>query len=151
MAILRSHSPRETFQLGERLSKKLRGGEVIALSGELGAGKTTLTKGIAAGLGIRRTITSPTFLLLRVYPVRGHHTIRRFVHVDAYRVKHPAELLDIGLREYLGQPDAVVAIEWADHLGRILPARHTRITLILGRRQSTRCLTLRRNGLTRQR
>lgn len=138
MAKLASHSAKETFQFGKRLSKKLKGGEVIALSGELGAGKTVLVKGMAAGLGIKRTISSPTFLLLRVYRVRGHKKIRHFVHVDAYRVKHPAELLDAGLGDYLGQPDTVAIIEWADRVRTLLPERRVDIQLKLGATQNRR-------------
>lgn len=125
-------SARQTHRFGQQLARRIRGGEVIALSGELGAGKTVLVKGIAAGLGIQRTITSPTFLLLRVYRVRGHKKIRHFVHVDAYRVKHPAELLDAGLGDYLGQPDTVAVIEWADRVRTVLPKRRVDIQLQLG-------------------
>lgn len=135
-------SARHTFLTGRRLAKKFRGGEVIALVGELGAGKTTLVKGIAAGLGIRRHITSPTFLRLRVYPVHGHGIIRRLVHVDAYRIKHPAELSDIGLHEYLGLPDTVTVIEWADRITTWLQHPRRTITLGLGRRPTERIATI---------
>lgn len=120
----------------------MRGGEVIALSGELGAGKTTLIKGIAAGLGIRRPITSPTFLLLRVYPVRGNPRLRRLVHVDAYRIKHPAELVDVGLNDYLGMPDTTTVIEWAERIRPLLPGRRMTITLRLTTRPAERRVTI---------
>jgi len=135
-------SARETHALGKSLARHLRGGEIIALVGDLGAGKTVLVKGIAQGLGITRRITSPTFLLLRVYPVRQHPTIRRFVHVDAYRVRHAAELLNIGLDDYLGKPDTITVIEWADRVKKILPHQPITITRGLKKRQNTRRITI---------
>lgn len=128
----------QTLELGKNLARQLRGGEVIALTGELGAGKTTLVKGIAAGLGIKRPITSPTFLLLRVYRVREQKNIRQFIHVDAYRVKHPAELFDVGLDNYLGRPDTVTVIEWAERVRTLLPKRRIDIRLKLGTLQNYR-------------
>lgn len=130
----------QTFRLGQRLARRLRGGEVIALIGELGAGKTTLVKGLAAGLGIRRPIRSPTFLLLRAYPVRGHKKILQLVHVDAYRLKHPIELLDVGFNDYLAQPDTVTIIEWADKIPRLLPRQRVAVRLKMGRKPNVRTI-----------
>ncbi len=140
---LATRSSQETRELGRLLAQRLRGGEVIALIGELGAGKTVLVKGLAAGLGIRQPIRSPTFLLLRVYPVRGHRTIKRFVHVDAYRIKHPAELLDVGLNDNLGKPDTVTVIEWANRAVAVIPRQHTTLILQLGSIPTRRHITLR--------
>lgn len=108
-------SEKETLALGEKLAKTLKGGEAIGLIGELGAGKTILAKGIAKGLGIKKNITSPTFVLMKVYKVRNlKFEIRNLVHVDAYRIDDKRELLDIGVEEYLGDKNSVVIIEWAD-------------------------------------
>ncbi len=107
-------SPAETYQFGKNLANKLKGGETMGLIGNLGSGKTTLVKGLAKGLGIKQTITSPTFVLMKVYKTK-HKTIKQLVHVDCYRVPG-IELETIGLSDYLNQPDTVVAIEWAEKI-----------------------------------
>lgn len=105
---------KQTQDLGKKLAQSLVGGEVLALVGNLGSGKTTFTKGLAKGLGVKQTITSPTFVLMKVYKTK-HKTIKTFVHVDCYRLSG-TELAAIGLSDYLNQPDTVVAIEWAEKL-----------------------------------
>ncbi len=102
-------------KVGYNLAKKLRGGEVILLSGDLGAGKTTLVKGLAKGLAIKNNISSPTFVIYKPYVVK-HKTIKTFVHVDVYRLDKKTLFEDIGLADYLDQPDTVMAIEWATKL-----------------------------------
>jgi len=101
--------------LGRQLAKTLRGGEVMIVDGELGSGKTTLVKGIAAGLGIKKMITSPTFVLAKHYPVK-QNGIRWLVHVDLYRLETTPQLTTLGLEDYLGAPDSVVVIEWGKKL-----------------------------------
>lgn len=113
-----TRSEKQTFTLGQKLAQQLKGGDVLALTGELGAGKTVLIKGIATGLGIKKIITSPTFVLMKVYPVKGK--IKQLVHIDCYRIKNPQEIIDIGATEYFHQPDTVVVIEWADKIKKIL-------------------------------
>ena len=137
-----THSAEQTRRFGRQLARHLRGGEVIALIGDLGAGKTVLVKGMAVGLGIKHRVSSPTFVLMRVYPVQPHKTIRRFVHVDAYRVRHAAELLEIGLVDYLGQPDTVTVIEWADRVREILPHKTIRVQMEHGKSFNQRKLTV---------
>ncbi len=110
----------QTKQLGARLAKRLRGGEILALYGELGAGKTTLVQGLARGLGIKKWVTSPTFILLNVFKISHRGRIKYFIHVDAYRLKQASEALEIGLSDYLGRPDTVVVIEWAEKLEEVL-------------------------------
>ena len=107
-------SARQTMSWGVKLAKQLKGGEILSLVGDLGAGKTTFLKGLARGLKVSQHITSPTFVLMKVYPTdKGQ--IKELVHVDCYRL--PAkEFNNIGLGDYLGRPDTVVAIEWADKL-----------------------------------
>ncbi len=122
-------SAKETLAFGKKTAQALRGGEVIGLVGPLGAGKTVFIKGLAAGLGIKETITSPTFLLLKEYEGK----ILKLVHVDAYRLKKPQELLDIGLAEHFGDAGTVVVVEWADKVKKILPGHTNWISLRLGR------------------
>lgn len=95
---------------GAELATSLRAGDLVLLSGELGAGKTTLAQGIAAGLGVRGPVTSPTFVLARVHPslVGGP----ALVHVDAYRLGSLVEVEDLDLEESL--PDAVTVVEWGE-------------------------------------
>lgn len=121
-----SHSPEETVALAKKFAATLKGGEVISLEGNLGAGKTVISKGIARGLGITAVVNSPTFVLMKVYPVRGNKRISTLVHVDAYRLQGHEELLNIGLGDYLGQPDTVVLIEWGDKVREILPRNSQR-------------------------
>jgi tRNA threonylcarbamoyladenosine biosynthesis protein TsaE len=108
-----SHSPEETFSLGQELGQSLRGGEILALYGDLGAGKTALVQGIAAGLGIKATVNSPTFTIMKLYPVKKGQ-IKRLCHIDAYRLSQGKELLEIGAGDYLGAVDTVSAVEWAE-------------------------------------
>lgn len=117
-----THSEAETKKIAQTLAAKLKGGETIGLIGDLGAGKTAFVKGLAAGLGIKSRITSPTFVLMKVYKVK-HKSIKHFVHVDAYRVKKAEALQQIGLDEYMRSKDAVVVIEWADLVKSILPSK----------------------------
>jgi len=107
-------SAAQTRAFGAKLARELKGGEIIALVGHLGSGKTTFIKGLAKGLGVKDTITSPTFVLMKIYKTK-HKSIRKFVHVDCYRVPG-IELASVGLTDYLNQPDTVVAIEWAEKL-----------------------------------
>jgi len=112
-----SHSPEETARLGAILGKYLSNGSVIALTGELGSGKTCLTQGIARGLQVPEDlcITSPTYTLVNEYPGR-----LRLFHVDLYRIEDVAELDEIGLDEIMGSDDVTV-IEWAEKIMEALP------------------------------
>ncbi|MFZ5391207.1 MAG: tRNA (adenosine(37)-N6)-threonylcarbamoyltransferase complex ATPase subunit type 1 TsaE [Patescibacteria group bacterium] len=107
-------SPNQTIALAKKLAKQLTGKQIIALQGNLGSGKTTFAKGLAKGLGIKNTITSPTFVLFKVYPVK-HPTIKQLVHADCYRISGQ-EIKTIGLDEYLNNPQTILAIEWPDKI-----------------------------------
>ncbi|HRU07004.1 MAG TPA: tRNA (adenosine(37)-N6)-threonylcarbamoyltransferase complex ATPase subunit type 1 TsaE, partial [Candidatus Brocadiia bacterium] len=113
---LLSESPERTLALGEALGRALQGGDVVALRGDLGAGKTWLTKGIAAGVGVAaEEVTSPTFVLMHIYEGRV-----RVAHFDAYRLRSAGEMLDLGAEEaFFGAGAAVV--EWADRVEGALP------------------------------
>lgn len=130
MVVIEARSSQETRRIGELIGKAVQGGEVLALCGDLGAGKTTFVQGVAVGMGVKARITSPTFILLNQYTGAGG---RRLVHVDAYRLDDAAILADaatFGLEEVLaGEVDAddVIAIEWADRVAPILPTDLLRI------------------------
>jgi tRNA threonylcarbamoyladenosine biosynthesis protein TsaE len=111
MATFISHSPAETESLGETFGRAARNGLVIALSGELGAGKTQLVKGLARGLGITARVHSPTFTLVNEY---AGGRLRLF-HLDLYRLESSAQILAAGLEEFL-QPDGVAVVEWAERI-----------------------------------
>jgi tRNA threonylcarbamoyladenosine biosynthesis protein TsaE len=106
-----SRSPAETEALGEQLGRAAQRGLVIALSGELGAGKTQLVKGLARGLGIAARVHSPTFTLVNEY---AGGRLKLF-HLDLYRLESSAQILAAGLEEFL-QPDGVAVVEWAERI-----------------------------------
>lgn len=108
--------PEETVRLGEELAGELRSGDVVALVGELGSGKTTLVKGIARGLFVREPVTSASFLLARTY-----HGRLPLHHLDAYRVGSVQELLEVGLDELLPPEQGVTVVEWADRVAELIP------------------------------
>lgn len=114
-----TNSPQETTKLGLTLAKKYQTGHLFALTGDLGGGKTCFTQGFARGLGIKKTINSPTFILMKVHRLKRGQ-LRYFCHVDAYRLHGQKEILEIGLHEYLGRRDTVVVIEWADRIKKLL-------------------------------
>lgn len=124
-----SHSEKETANCAAKLAKKLKGGETLALSGELGAGKTAFTRGLAQALGVKQMINSPTFVFMKVYELPKakasdkKKTIKRLVHVDAYRAADARTLRAIGLEDYIGDAETVVVIEWAERVKEILPAK----------------------------
>ncbi|OGY44880.1 MAG: tRNA (adenosine(37)-N6)-threonylcarbamoyltransferase complex ATPase subunit type 1 TsaE [Candidatus Buchananbacteria bacterium RIFCSPHIGHO2_01_FULL_39_14] len=124
-----THSEKQTFDLGKKLAKALRGGEILALTGPLGAGKTVLAKGLAAGLGIKKTINSPTFILMKIYQLKAKNLklkANKLIHLDCYRLKNPQEIINIGAKEYFGQPNTITVIEWAEKIKSILPSGQTK-------------------------
>jgi len=122
-----STSAVETRRLGEQLGRLLRRGQVVALIGELGAGKTCLTQGIASGLGVERPVTSPTFIIVNEYRTADGET---FCHVDCFRFPADGapEALAMGMDEMMGE-DAICVVEWADRIEPLLPPDHLRVTL----------------------
>jgi tRNA threonylcarbamoyladenosine biosynthesis protein TsaE len=121
-----SHSQDETIEYGRRLAAELRPGSVLALSGELGAGKTCLVKGIARGLGVQQEVTSPTFTLIHEYR-DGRLPL---YHVDLYRLDSVEAAVGIGIEEYL-PGDGVTVIEWAEKIESLLPLGTKRLRLSL--------------------
>lgn len=114
---LSSASPEETLSIGRDMGVALSGGFVIGLVGELGAGKTQLVKGIAAGNALDdvRIVTSPTFTLVHEYPGRLH-----LYHADVYRLRGPADFIALGFEEWV-RSDAAVVVEWADRVAAVMP------------------------------
>ena len=120
-----SNSVKETIGIGKKIAKDLQKGDIICLFGQLGSGKTVLTKGIALGLGIDKDrIISPTFVLIREYS-GGRIPL---YHLDLYRLGSSSEILFLGYEEYL-YDDAVTVIEWPDRLGYLLPGEYLKIGL----------------------
>lgn len=139
MASARTFSTRrseETRRLGSQLGHVLTAGMVVALSGDLGAGKTTLTQGIATGMGVQARVTSPTFTLVNEYESQTREAGKRLrlIHLDSYRLGDSdadsvPEAATFGVEEVLDDEDAVVVIEWAERLAPLLPVDHLQITL----------------------
>ncbi len=120
-----TYSEQETIELGREIGKSLTGGEVIALCGQLGAGKTCLTKGIALGLDIPEVITSSSFVLASTYQGR-----LKLHHLDFYRLQTGEDFYSIGFDDYL-MPDSVVVVEWADKFLEFLPSAVLKIELVI--------------------
>lgn len=108
-----SSLPEKTFAIGEKLGRLLEAGDVILLEGDLGTGKTTFTKGLAAGLGVRKTVSSPTFTIIKEYEGR-----LPLYHMDVYRLEDSFE--DLGFDEYF-DGDGVTVVEWAHFIKEQLP------------------------------
>lgn len=120
-----STSQQQTYDFGKQIGEMLKGGEVITLDGELGAGKTVFTKGLASALGIDEEITSPTFTILNIY----ENSPLTLYHYDAYRLKSGEEAYGSGLTDYLCSKDGVCVIEWAQNIASALPRKLIRIQI----------------------
>lgn len=123
--VLHSRSPEETAELARALAAVARGGDLIVLAGDLGAGKTTFTKAFAAALGVTVPVTSPTFTLANRY--EGDLVVH---HLDVYRLEGPAEVTDLGLEELLDD-EAVTLVEWGDTIAPALPEDRLEVVLTL--------------------
>ena len=123
MYVLKTFSAAETTDLGFRLGKALEKGDIVCLDGDLGAGKTALTKGIAKGLGIKVHVTSPTFTIVNEYSA----SIPLY-HFDVYRISDCEEMFEIGFEEYI-EGNGIVVIEWSNSIKDILPADRIQINI----------------------
>ncbi len=133
-------TPKETAAIAASLASRVRGGDVVALYGDLGAGKTTFAQAFAKALGIKKRVQSPTFILMQEYPTTKRGVLKLFVHVDAYRGDE-AQFTHVGFSEYVGRPDTVMLVEWAERVEKILPKK--RITVRLSHRGGdTRAITI---------
>jgi len=123
-----SHSEEETKTFGREIGKDLSKGAIIALFGELGAGKTLLVKGICEGLGITEGVKSPSFTIVREYtPPKTRQYANKIYHIDLYRISDPSTILVQEIYEYLRERNGIYIIEWADRIEDILPSDTTKI------------------------
>jgi tRNA threonylcarbamoyladenosine biosynthesis protein TsaE len=131
-------SPEQSIRLGEEVGKRLRGGDIIAYRGDLGAGKTTFTRGLSMGLGLGDDVTSPTFTLVNEY--RKADTKLDLIHFDMYRISGAEDLETTGFYDYL-DGNNVLAVEWSENIADELPQDCIRIN-IERVDDSTRIITL---------
>ena len=131
----RTHSPEETQEIGVKIGGQLNPGDVVALIGDLGVGKTCLTQGIARGAGVYQdqTVNSPSYILINEY--EGKIPV---YHIDLYRLEQLEDIIALGLEEYL-EGDGICVIEWADRMGELLPENHIQVT-ITGEDEFTRAI-----------
>ena len=132
-----SNSAQETEALGERLAARLRPGDVIAYTGDLGAGKTAFTRGLARGLGVIDRVTSPTFTIVNEYE-GGRLPL---FHFDLYRMDSPEELFDIGWEDYLAR-GGVCAVEWSENIADALEEDTIRVDIRRGEHDDQRIITI---------
>lgn len=138
-----STSPEETRILGAALAPVMVPGDVVSLSGDLGAGKTVFVQGLARALGVETHVTSPTFTLVHEY--RGRYPIR---HLDVYRLDSFQEVIDLGF-EQLFDPEAILVIEWGDAVSPFLPRRYLSVEIVHGsveEEDETRSISFRPTG-----
>ena len=134
----------ETRRFGRQLAAALVPGDLVALEGDLGTGKTCLVQGICAGLGVDEVVNSPTFVLLNVYEGTGEASRLRVYHFDLYRLETVDELAEIGADQFFHEADAVTLVEWADRLPELLPEQRWRIELRYGEQEQERRIRWRR-------
>ena len=122
-----TNSSQETKKVGIDLAKAIKEGRVssksalvVAFEGDLGSGKTTFIQGLATGLGVKENVLSPTFVIQKDFPL-ALKNYKNFYHIDAYRLKNPEELLELGFEDLIKNPENIIVIEWADKIKKILP------------------------------
>jgi tRNA threonylcarbamoyladenosine biosynthesis protein TsaE len=149
MIILESASAKETKKIAAMLAAEVvksqrKNALVLALEGNLGSGKTTFAQGFAEALGIKEKVLSPTFVLMKFYELkpRPFWKIRHLVHIDCYRLDSPKELSHLGFQNLLRDKDAVILIEWADKVKKILPTGILRIKFSYSKKINKRIIKL---------
>jgi len=127
--IFETNSAVQTKKIAGILAKELlktkmkKNALVLALSGDLGSGKTTFVQGLAKGFNIKEKIKSPTFLIIKNYKLKTKNH-KLFIHIDAYRLKKAKDILGLGWREMADDSKSIIVIEWAKHIAKILPKNH---------------------------
>lgn len=138
-----SGSEKETKSLAANFAHRLKGGECLALKGELGSGKTTFVKGLARGFGVKKKIRSPSFVIIKAYQLPGQKT---FYHIDLYRLKSSKEFSELGFSEILKNQANIVAIEWPDKIKKFLPKKTIYINFALGKTSRERTISFAKNS-----
>ena len=136
-----SRSPEDTEALGAEYAKTLQPGAVIALEGELGAGKTAFARGVLRGLGYTGRVTSPTFAIANEYDAPGGMV----AHFDMYRILDPEALFELGFEEYL-DGNRILLIEWSENVREVLPEELKTVRIVYGAEEGTREVTLEENA-----
>lgn len=138
-----THNAEETRQFGKEIANRLQPGTLLTLSGELGAGKTTLTQGIAEGLGVPEGVTSPTFVI-----IIEHEGKVPLLHLDAYRLESLCfdAIRESGVPEFLDRDDAIKVVEWPQRIADFLPVPDMEITIELADNDNERRISLTING-----
>ncbi len=119
-------NPNQTKKLGKILAQEIlknplkKRALLLGLEGDLGGGKTTFLQGFAKGLGVKEKITSPTFVIIKKFHL-PYSVFHELYHIDCYRIKKPREILDLGFKEIISNPQNIIAIEWSDRIKKILP------------------------------
>ena len=124
--LLYSRHDEATLALGAMLAKYLKYGQVIALQGDLGAGKTVISRGVASGLGITEPVTSPTFTVAQEYRTPDGHWL---YHLDMYRIDDEMSAVAFGIEEYLFSPTAITLVEWPERIAKLLEGKKTCVTI----------------------
>ena len=132
-------SVEQTWDVARQFASELKPGDIVCLEGDLGAGKTTFTQGLAAFLGAKRAVTSPTFCLVVEHPTEKF----LLVHMDLYRLQDADDVLTIGWEDYLAR-GAVLFVEWPDRAGDLIPANAWHLSFTLGETEEIRTITFRR-------
>lgn len=114
-----------THKIAKKFIKQIDKNQTYILSGDLGGGKTTFVQGIGMALNINKRITSPTFVLMKIYKIKNNKHVNKVCHIDAYRIKDPEELINIGIEEYLSDDKCLTLIEWGEKVKTILPKHRT--------------------------
>ncbi|OGH11670.1 MAG: tRNA (adenosine(37)-N6)-threonylcarbamoyltransferase complex ATPase subunit type 1 TsaE [Candidatus Levybacteria bacterium RIFCSPLOWO2_01_FULL_36_13] len=119
METIITNSVKQTQEIGTKLARKLRKGDIVCLYGNLGSGKTSFVQGLAKGLGISKRIISPTFIIMRSYEIKNYN----FYHIDLYRIYGKDDLIPLGITELIKSRENILAIEWAEKLNEVLPQK----------------------------
>jgi len=150
MQKIHSRNRIETKKIARMLAKSInvlprdKGALVLAMDGELGSGKTAFTQDLAHALGVRDRVTSPSFVIMKIYafPRRARGGFRRLVHIDCYRLAKSQELLALGFADLLRDRENIIAIEWATRVKKILPARCIRLAFSAGTHPDERIIRI---------
>lgn len=133
----------ETQKLAQKIAPLLHGGDILCLTGELGAGKTAFTKALAKSLGIKTTVRSPSFNLLKIYTLpKRKNRPQLLVHIDCYRLSQPQEIIGIGLTDYLADSQTLIIVEWPEKILNLLPKNRIKMIRLETLSENKRKITL---------